>query len=1154
MFTIKICPFPSSYNLKTATYEFHVLRKSRDLYRFDESLFSIRGDIVFVNFHGAHLFVNRINTEKRLAGKTDQSVQASQIYAAGLIDEVIHFVIDQYRRQRAPGIFKELFAHLEKRFGSKKFQELLLVFAEQFPSSTVYRDGVKAADYLDGESEGLANTKIVMEELIVCWLGNLNPAYSPVHELIDDCDLEKQTIYSEALKEVQAFFALQPSFGPAGSASLIDMLRAPALKSPDSLTGQLEYIRKNWGVVPGDLVDRILKVIDFVKEEEKVRYDGPGISSVPEFAGLGYDDEPERFSADLHWMPNLMLMAKCTYVWLDQLSKQYKRDIYRLDHIPDEELDRLASWGFTGLWLIGLWERSRASKRIKQLCGNPEAVASAYSLHDYDIAADLGGEEAYSNLRDRAWQRGIRLASDMVPNHMSIDSRWMVEHPDWFVQMDYPPFPSYSFNGTDLSDDDRVGVFIEDGYWNKTDAAVVFKRLDRHTGDIKYVYHGNDGTQMPWNDTAQLNYLNGEVREAVIQTILHVARQFPIIRFDAAMTLAKKHYQRLWFPQPGTGGDIPSRAEHAMTKEAFDQCFPVEFWREVVDRIHEEAPDTLLMAEAFWMMEGYFVRTLGMHRVYNSAFMNMLKDEDNGKYRHYIKNVLEFNPQIMKRYVNFMNNPDEDTAVEQFGKDDKYFGVAIMMCTMPGLPMFGHGQVEGYAEKYGMEYRRAYWKEEADRGLIERHEREVFPLLKKRHLYSAVDHFLLYDFFDGSGSINENVFAYSNGMGQERSLVLYNNSYGSTSGWIKQSASFNEGGAMLQHDLAYGLNISTESRSSLSIFKDQISGLEYIRPNSDILDNGFFSELGGFKYHVFIDFRQLESSEERPYDRLAGFLNGRGVLSIEEAMMELLLRPIADPFWEAVNPGSLHYLLGDAGEAERKKAFCEKLMRLAEGVSSYERCELQSEIITEQAESSFDAFCRFASAVLAAGEKRSSKDSLNAYLLHSPLQEESALPFLLIFLFVETITKFKDGPSFNPVAKWRIEKSIACALIETGTEELRAKELARLLKLFMSDENRAALDGGTKLADLLKLPEAQSLIGVNRHEEKLWFNKERLESLLAWLFALSAILRLIETPEKEVLDEKLHDAVETAELAAAEAAYDLEKFICLLKEKSKDVC
>ncbi len=114
------------------------------------------------------------------------------------------------------------------------------------------------------------------------------------------------------------------------------------------------------------------------------------------------------------------------------------------------------------------------------------------------------------------------------------------------------------------------------------------------------------------------------------------------------------------------------------------------------------------------MMEGYFVRTLGMHRVYNSAFMHMLRDEDNAKYRQLIKNTLEYNPQILKRYVNFMNNPDEETAVEQFGKGDKYFGVATMMATLPGLPMVGHGQVEGFAEKYGMEYHRPKWQEQPD--------------------------------------------------------------------------------------------------------------------------------------------------------------------------------------------------------------------------------------------------------------------------------------------------------------------------------------------------------------------------------------------------------------------------------------------------------
>ncbi len=52
----------------------------------------------------------------------------------------------------------------------------------------------------------------------------------------------------------------------------------------------------------------------------------------------------------------------------------------------------LADRGITGLWLIGLWERSGASQTIKRLRGHGDAVASAYSLKDYDIAEDLGGD------------------------------------------------------------------------------------------------------------------------------------------------------------------------------------------------------------------------------------------------------------------------------------------------------------------------------------------------------------------------------------------------------------------------------------------------------------------------------------------------------------------------------------------------------------------------------------------------------------------------------------------------------------------------------------------------------------------------------------------------------------------------------------------
>jgi glycosidase len=603
-----------------------------------------------------------------------------------------------------------------------------------------------------------------------------------------------------------------------------------------------------------------------------------GNAPVLTFGGREYT-EYERFSPDKDWMPRLVMIAKNSYVWLDQLSKKYQRSIVRLDHIPDEELDLLQQRGITGLWLIGLWERSIASQRIKQMMGQGDAVASAYSLMDYQIAPDLGGWEALQNLRWRAWQRGVRLSADMVPNHMGIDSRWVMDHPDWFLSLPYSPYPNYSFNGADLSSDDRVAINLEDHYYDHTDAAVVFKRFDRWTGDTRYIYHGNDGTSMPWNDTAQLDFSKKEVREAVIQTILHVARNFPIIRFDAAMTLAKKHIQRLWFPEPGTGGAIPSRSEHGMTRAQFDAAIPEEFWREVVDRVALEVPDTLLLAEAFWLMEGYFVRTLGMHRVYNSAFMHMLRDEDNANYRTVMKNVLEFDPQVLKRFVNFMNNPDEKTAVEQFGDGDKYFGVCTLMSTLPGLPMFGHGQIEGFHEKYGMEFRRARWEEWPNEGLIKGHEWKIFPLLHRRRIFSDVEDFLLYDFFTADGTVNEDVFAHSNQHGEERGLVIYHNKYASTRGWVKTSAAYMDkaAGKLVQKTLAEGLGLLHDG---YVIFQDYGTHLEYIRSCQELAEQGLYVQLEGYQCHVFLDWRFVTADRER-WTEIHRLLNGAGVPSVQ---------------------------------------------------------------------------------------------------------------------------------------------------------------------------------------------------------------------------------------------------------------------------------
>ncbi len=497
---------------------------------------------------------------------------------------------------------------------------------------------------------------------------------------------------------------------------------------------------------------------------------------------------------------------------------------------------------------------------------------------------------------------------------MGIDSGWVIEHPEWFMSRPDSPYPAYRFEGPDLSRDGRVEIKIEDHYYEQSDAAVVFRRRDKWTGDTRYVYHGNDGTSFPWNDTAQLDYLNPATREQVIQTILHVARLFPIIRFDAAMTLAKRHFQRLWFPIPGTGGAIPSRAEYSMSKADFDRAMPEEFWREVVDRVAKEVPGTLLLAEAFWLMEGYFVRTLGMHRVYNSAFMNMMRDEDNAKYRSVIKNTIEFDPDILKRYVNFMSNPDERTAIDQFGNGDKCFGVATMMATLPGLPMFGHGQIEGFTEKYGMEFRRARYQEDPDRGLVARHDREIAPLLHQRWLFAESENFLLFDFYRPDGSVDENVFAYSNRRGDHRALVIYHNRFGSTYGTIHQSASYADKGAghLRQQTLGCAFGLPNDGNLFLA-FRDNTTGLEHLERASKIVSQGYSIELHAYNCHVFLNWRELRPDEQYRWDLLCDSLNGRGVPNLDDALQALEVAPLHDSLVALLQPDLVTEVAGISG-------------------------------------------------------------------------------------------------------------------------------------------------------------------------------------------------------------------------------------------------
>lgn len=1089
-------------------YEFHISADCRARYAVDEHLFTLSGNVVLANYRAAQNLAESINKIRDAKHHPGLAVRAGQLQVMGLVDELLHYVVAQYRGRANPKVFAVALAYLKISLTPEALDACLLEFVKTFPPLAVHKKQSTPEEYLAGATGATSHREIALEELLLLHLANANPGFKPFAELFDDSILKQTTSYQRLIAELDEFFKAQPLFGHLNQ-SLIAMLRMPALASPDSLAGQLTFIKEHWlSFLPSDLLDklfqRLLTALDIVREEEKMRGFGPGEAPVLDFS-KAFEfrhqpgrplHEPEQFTPDHDWMPEVVLIAKNIHVWLYQLSKAYGREIKRLDQIPDRELDILKNRGINGLWLIGVWERSSASSKIKRMCGNPEALSSAYSLYDYQIAHDLGGDESYWNLKHRASDRGVRIAVDMVPNHTGVYSRWVIEHPDWFVQLDHPPFPSYSFNGPDLSDDPSVVLQIEDGYWGKSDAAVVFKRYDKNSGQTRYIYHGNDGTHMPWNDTAQLNFLMPAVRQAVIGQILNVARYSSIIRFDAAMTLAKKHYQRLWFPEPGGGGDIPSRAQHGLSWQEFDKYFPVEFWREVVDRIAAESPHTLLLAEAFWMMEGYFVRTLGMHRVYNSAFMNMLKQEDNAGYRQSIRNVLEFNPEILGRFVNFMNNPDEEPAAVQFGKGDKYFGVCLLMATMPGLPMLGHGQIEGCYEKYGMEYGRSYWDEPVDQGLVERHEREIFPLLKKRSLFSEVRNFLLYNVIDGDGNNQHDVFAYSNRHGGDAALVVYNNSYYPHAGWVKRSVPYRPGGGggLETRTVAQGLGLGSDG---WYVFRDMIASLEYLRTAEDLRDQGLFVQLDGYRYNVFTDFRRLDDWSGE-YHRLAQKLGGRGALDIGLALWEMRMEPLLAGF-DVLFGGELTGRFArviQTGSEQDLAQFSEELMTELKAVEAgcqdvfgnQQSHQLPAEYAAGQLRGIYD-FMRSGQINGLHGSRlfaQALELLADAKLPESLENEDGAFILYCAALLPELLALVPEA-----AARQVLWNRLSEDLVRSGKAPPAAQAEMALLKLLFEHGER-------DFSILWNEPDIQRYLQCNWHNDILWFNKERLQTLLYW--------------------------------------------------------
>jgi hypothetical protein len=271
-----------------------------------------------------------------------------------------------------------------------------------------------------------------------------------------------------------------------------------------------------------------------------------------------------------------------------------------------------------------------------------------------------------------------------------------------------------------------------------------------------------------------------------------------------------------------------------------------------------------------------------MHRVYNSAFMTMLRDGKNAEYRTILRDTTAYDPELLRRYVNFLTTPDEEPVAVGFGIGDRALLAATLAATLPGVPMLGHGQWEGQRERYGMEYRAPRTSDPISADHVERYDREIAPLLRARHLFAGVADFRWFDAKGGSKAARESAYAFSNAAGSARSLVIALNSDAAAELTIQHASPAVAPSSSLAGAPAHPLPASTiadrlgisASAGDVVELRDAITNRSLLVSTAALTRSGLTVRLPAFGRVVFWGIAQHHSTPSEPWGDLAAQANG----------------------------------------------------------------------------------------------------------------------------------------------------------------------------------------------------------------------------------------------------------------------------------------
>jgi glycosidase len=340
-----------------------------------------------------------------------------------------------------------------------------------------------------------------------------------------------------------------------------------------------------------------------------------------------------------------------TWPWLEKISRNEGTAV-DLGTVPDRYWDEIADFGFDGVWLMGVWQRSPAGIAIALsndglLARFGEAlpdwraedvVGSPYCVRDYVVDDHLGGTGGLGAARRALAARGMGLLLDFVPNHVAPDHPWTSTRPEAFV------------SGTTADLERDPTSFVDIG------------------GRI--LANGRDPYFPAWPDVVQLNAFAPALRTAVVETLSEIADQCDGVRCDMAMLVMNDIFA-------GTWGDRVGPAPSS------------DYWPTVIKAVRDTHPGFVFIAEAYWDLE-WSLQQQGFDYCYDKRLYDRILHGPAEQVRLHL--LADENYQ--HGLVRFVENHDEPRAASAFGSNRSPVA-AVTALTQTGARLVHNGQLEG---------------------------------------------------------------------------------------------------------------------------------------------------------------------------------------------------------------------------------------------------------------------------------------------------------------------------------------------------------------------------------------------------------------------------------------------------------------------------